>query len=361
MNDYIIQNPKNRKDVLMGFESLLFTIQQIASISRDIKWEQFNYRLGPFAELKDFPEIKTYGAIEKKADADDFGNMHRILVDKLVKYMREQCIVMKKNKKTELKQLKYFFSALKKKFQIGFINLNYDNVILSSLPDLATGFDSAGNFDRRKIYRKKWNFCYHLHGSVHFDMNDTDHTEMHKIGWNPDLNSRFGQNALGRNTNATSEGIDHLNSTIIAGLDKTNQILRDPFRAYYMQLDRLIYESDAILFMGYGFGDNHLNKSFSFIRPGQSKIRKVVVIDFANDNGDGLQFRHDDWSYGLQTTIPFEGREMGHKKGESPNGALYYKKKKILEKSFNTDYPLAVWYNGILEACLFPEKFLAEL
>jgi hypothetical protein len=166
---------------------------------------------------------------------------------------------------------------------------------------------------------------------------------------------------VGRNTNVTPEGIDHLNSTIIAGLDKTNQILRDPFRAYYMQLDRLIYESDAILFMGYGFGDIHLNKSFSFIRPGQPKMRKVVVIDFAKDNEDGLQFRHDDWSYGLQTTIPFEGSEMGHKKGESPNGALHYKKKKILEKSFNPDYPLAVWYDGILEACQFPKIILEGL
>lgn len=32
-----------------------------------------------------------------------------------------------------------------------------------------------------------------------------------------------------------------------------------------------------------------------------------------------------------------------------------------VEVSTNPDYPLAVWYNGFLEACKHPDKVLAQL
>jgi hypothetical protein len=104
--------------------------------------------------------------------------------------------------------------------------------------------------------------------------------DIHGIRWNADLRSNFRNNSLGRNGNMSSEGIDDAQSNIIAGLDKANQILRQPFAQYFMQLDRLIYESDAILFMGYGFADFHLNKLFPFIRLDKQKKRKVVVLDY---------------------------------------------------------------------------------
>jgi hypothetical protein len=73
-------------------------------------------------------------------------------------------------------------------------------------------------------------------------------TQMHKINWNDNLHSQFSQNSSGRNSQNTSEGINVLTSSIIAGLGKTNQILREPFIQYYMTLDRKIHEADAILF-----------------------------------------------------------------------------------------------------------------
>jgi hypothetical protein len=190
-------------------------------------------------------------------------------------------------------------------------------------------------------------------------MNGSGATDMHRIYWNNDITSNFRSNSSRRSSYTTKEGLSHL-TTIIAGLDKSNQILRDPFRAYLMQLDKVIYESDAILFMGYGFSDLHLNQCFSFIR-NDGKKRKVVVIDWASKDEDGLSWRHDDWSYGLFTTIPFEGIDIGAGRNKEPRPVHYYKGRNELEKSLNTDYPLAVWYNGMLEACKYPDKILAEL
>ena len=152
-----------------------------------------------------------------------------------------------------------------------------------------------------------------------------------------------------------------MNSSIITGLGKTNQVLKEPYLSYYSQIDRLVHESDAVMFIGYGFGDLHLNAAFPFIRYDKNKKRKVVIIDFAENDADGIGFRHDEWQFGLFATIPYNGHEMGNGKNLLPQCANYFKKSNTLEKSSNPEYPLAIWYNGLLAACDYPNKILEEL
>jgi hypothetical protein len=362
LRNYRLQNIRNRIDETTNFESVLFTIQYISSLLTDREWQNFNNLISPFINLIDFPKISRFKKIQS-ASGSDFSYLHSFLVDKLLSSIRIKCKDLSTTRHNELNLLADFFSVLKKDFNLGVINLNYDNVILSALPDLNTGFDLfSGEFSREKLYNSSaWNFCYHIHGSVHFDMKGGKDTEMHKIFWNSDLSSRFSQNSSGRNSIYTSEGIHHLNSSIITGLDKSNQILREPFTSYFMQLDRAVYDSDSILFIGYGFKDLHLNRIFPFIRYDNSKNRKVVIIDFAENSEDGLQFRNDSWSFGIRETIPFNGIEMGDGKNREPHATGYFKKNKIFEKSSNSNYPLAIWYGGLLDACQNADKILEEL
>jgi hypothetical protein len=97
------------------------------------------------------------------------------------------------------------------------------------------------------------------------------------------------------------EGISYPTSPIVAGYGKTQQILRQPFRTYFAQVSRLVHEADSLLFLGYGFSDLHLNVAFSEVR---DRHRPVVVVDWAADDQDPLQFRHDSWSYNLFKTLP---------------------------------------------------------
>lgn len=361
LDSYFSKNLNNRKEYLLNFENILFTIQSIYSISKDKEYSHFNNRLNSFIQIDEFPEVVKFKK-EKKADSFDFHFLHSYLVDKLLESFRDKCNSLTKTKSAEISLLKSFFDTLKTKFELGFINLNYDNVILSTLQNLRTGFDNNGKFKRALVHKPSWDFCYHLHGSIYFDMKGgDDNTEMHKICWNSDLTSVFSQNSSGRSGNTTSEGVDHLSSNIITGLDKSNQLLREPFCSYFMQLDRLTYEADAILFLGYGFNDLHLNNIFPFIRYDKDKIRKVVIVDWASDNEDGLNFRHDGWSHGLFMTLPFNGYEMGTGKNSLPQPAIHFKRKKTLEKSKNPDLPVAIWYNGLLEGCKNAKKILKEL
>jgi hypothetical protein len=361
LSNYVKQNPRNDLDAIINFENLLYTVQCLGSIAGSDHWQRFNSRLKAFIQLCEFPEIIRF-RIEKRADHSDFDTLVSLLVDRLLEHFRVKCRTLETDKKSELDQLKNFFNYLKSDFDLGFINLNYDNVILTALPDLNTGYNRVtGEFDRGRLYKDEWNFCYHVHGSVYFDMKGGDHVDMHGIRWNDNLGSPFRSNSSGRSKNYTSEGLWHINSNIITGLDKANQILKEPFSSYFMQTDRLAYVADAVLFIGYGFSDLHLNSIFPFIRYDKNKKRKVVIVDWASNDEDGLCHRHDGWSHGVFMTLPFNGHEMGDGKSSMPNVPAYYKKRNKLEKSSNPDYPLAVWYNGFLEACKNAKKIRANL
>jgi hypothetical protein len=346
-----------------NFETILFTIQTLSTISDNSNEDYKNNKgLKAFIEIKEFPELKRYFNDIITPDSKEFQRLQSDLTDKLLYYIRKKCQTLAIDKQAEILKIRNFFKLLKEDYELGFINLNYDNVILTALPDLSTGYSKdTGEFDKDQFYNDNWNFCYHIHGSVYFDMNNKG-IKPHSITWNDNLSSVFETKSSQRNVDFTSEGNYYLNSTIITGLDKANQILREPFRQYYMKIDKLIHESDSILFIGYGFGDLHLNKLFPSHRFNATKKRQVVVVDFFPDDTEAIYKRPDSWSYKLFETIPFNGTEMG-------NGSIYippdtiidYKKNKTFEFSRNDKYPLSIWYNGFMEACENGEIIKKEL
>ncbi|WP_079541308.1 SIR2 family protein [Cardiobacterium hominis] len=252
--------------------------------------------------------------------------------------------------------LRNFLLLLKKEFDIGIVTLNYDNIFTQSLPELYTGFNAEGTFDSISTFRRKqWNFIYHLHGSIHFSMTGNKH-DMHAINWRKEPKKDNSVHVRGRNDQDSLEKNYFPTFTIIAGYGKTQQILRQPFRTYFAQANRLAHEADAFLFLGYGFSDLHLNSIFSEIRD-DGKQRKIVVVDYADDKQDSLAFRCDNWSYHLCKTLVC-GKDV---MDLPPVTIKELRINKELEASKNPDYPLAIWYFGMLEACRYPDKILEHL
>ncbi len=332
-----------------NFEQTLFTIQNITSISEDHSWGE-NHPINAFIDFKTFPEILSHRN-RKIADGMDFQYLIGYLIDDLLRYFRNKCSKLKENKSQQILKLKHLFDTLKEDYELGFINLNYDNVILSTLPDLSTGFNKkTGRFDTSEFYNNKWNFCYHLHGSVHFDTRELNEIDHHHIFWQDDLSKKFSPGAGQRRTNNSSSGILHLNSNIITGLDKPNQLLKTPFKQYFSKLDQLANEADSYLFIGYGFGDKHLNSSFPIHRYDNNKIRKAVIIDWASDETDGQFYRSDNWANGLTETLRCNAI-LGNGIDGIPPKVKYYKDNKSFEFSPNKELPISIWYNGLMEAC----------
>jgi len=249
------------------------------------------------------------------------------------------------------------------------VTLNYDDIVYRAMPGLETGFDSAGRFfDERVTQRRTWPCILHLHGSVHFDMRD-DYTDFmgfggfHEIHWQEDLCGQFNQNASGRSSIPTVEGPVFPTSSIVAGYGKTQQILRRPFRTYFGELDRLVAQCDAAMFLGYGFADIHFNFAFEKFR--DSRRRPIVVIDLAantamNANGIEMAGEHQTVSsvLGLFRTQKSLMSSLGYR---IPNTVANLKKAREFEISDDPDTPLAIWYNGMLSACDNVDRVLVRL
>jgi SIR2-like domain len=261
-------------------------------------------------------------------------------------------------KAAEIVELGQFLAALQDEFEIGIVTLNYDNVFNKALPGLHTGFDATGKFDAMPVLaRTDWNFIYHLHGSVHFALTGVGH-DMHGITWTATPSMDHTAHAFGRNSQDSMEGTSYPMSPFVVGYGKTQQILRQPFRTYFAQVNRIVHDADSLLFLGYGFGDLHLNAAFSEVR---NRPRPIVVVDWANDKQDPLPFRMDTWTHGLFKTLPGNAHTMSRPGHVAPALMSDLKAANELEVSTDSSYPLAVWYNGLLEACRHRKKILTHL
>jgi hypothetical protein len=348
------------------FEEILYAVFALAAA---FPAGRFTSALGAFVTANPLPDVNWMGFKRTKVGRDLLREFGQFLVDTLLKAFRDRCRAVDSKKIAELAKLRALFAAIGEKFEISVVTLNYDDLVYRSAPGLETGFDPGGKFvDERIVLRRAWPCILHLHGSVHFDMRD-DYTDfigfggLHDIHWQDNLDGQFQQNAEGRSSFNTAEGTDFPTSSIVAGYGKTTQILRRPFRTYNAEVDRLVAECDALLFLGYGFSDIHLNLAFETFR--DVRRRPVAVIDFADDNAmtaSGLEMSdgHQTVSsvLGLLRTHKHSMRWLGH---TAPDTVAGLRAAQEFETSDNPDTPLAIWYNGMLAACDNIDKVLARL
>lgn len=356
-NHYNLNNKESLKKQT-NFEEILYVMLQLSSALSD---ENYYFPTNAFFKLITLPKIQAHSGV-KPVDGNDLRRLCSHLIDNLTDEFRLRCKAARNENPDKFLEFAGFINQLNNDFDVAFITLNYDNLITQACPNLFTGFDTiTGSFEASSVYeRNGWGLIYHLHGSVHFDMQG-DSSDMHAIVWNPDLTSTFRQNSFGRNSQGTSEGIYIPTSVIVAGYGKTNQIQRVPFRTYYSKIDEIASQAETFLFLGYGFNDYHINNSLRSIRHGNTK-KPVVIVDWASNDQDPMQFRHDEWSYNLCKTIPVNASEMASRayKNIAPDISTL-KANNEFEVSNNPKYPLSVWYGGFIEACKNYQIIKSEL
>lgn len=356
INDYYGKNPKTALACQANFEETLYNILQMSASLSD---ESYRNPLNALFSANPLPKINYFGRETREVDGYLLKSLASILTDSLVAEFIYRCNLLPSNKNHEMSIFKQFLDALSEEFDIGIITLNYDNIFTQAKPDLITGFDSSSGLFRPDsvIKSSQWGFIYHLHGSVHFDMSGNAR-DMHEITWRDQPVACNGSQSSGRSSIDSMESISYLNSPIIAGYGKSNQILRTPFLTYFCQIERLVSEADSFLFLGYGFNDLHLNAMFHSIR---DRNRPVTIIDWADDNQDSLHHRHDNWTYNLFKTIPANAYCMSYANSVSAADISELKLTKSFEVSNDPHYPLAVWYDGMLSACKNADKVISTL
>ncbi len=320
--------------------------------------------LGALIAPQVLPDVLEFGRSSKHVGRGELNQLAAHAVDAVADEFRRVCQAVATSKVAEFSRLLKLTSALQAEFDVAVVTLNYDNIVYRALAGIETGFDPvSGEFRAERILdRLGWPCMLHLHGSVHFDMPGprAGSRDLHEIRWQANLGATFAGNAAGRNIHASPEGADFPTSVLVAGYGKTIQILRLPFRTYYSEVDQLVSQCDALLFAGYGFGDEHLNGAFKRFR--DVRRRPVVILGYAPKGTMTLGgFDPDRLAHGVVHVLETDRHSMtwlGYKHPDVVDALLDARE---FEVSSNSETPLSVWYNGMLEACDNAAKVVAKL
>jgi hypothetical protein len=201
--DWQLKVPQQQLRKKATFEEILYAIFALAAA---FPGGRFTSALGAFITAKRIPDVNWLGTQHEKVDRGVLSRFGHFLVDSLLDSFRKCCRAAHVEKTPEIAKLRDLFTALRDRFDLSVLTLNYDDIVYRSAPGLETGFDPEGKFvDERIIRRPTWPCILHLHGSVHFDMRD-DYTAfrgyggLHDIHWQDDLDAQFHQNADGRSS-----------------------------------------------------------------------------------------------------------------------------------------------------------------
>jgi hypothetical protein len=270
------------------------------------------------------------------------------LLGELARYIRGKCRSLDLSA-SEFQAFKRILDGLRDRFEVGVYSLNYDDVALRAWPEAYTGFIGE-NFDPRGIAsREAWSFIYHLHGSVHYTLADTMIT--HAIKWKPDLGAADFEDTYHLNPDMASGFVPIIPATLIAGGYKLDQILANPAQSFYASLVRHAQQADAILSIGYGFGDVHMNRALQNrmqLSPYHPAERpRAAVVTYTPKSGARIGDRQGHEFFAWQLTHTLNVRFPGAGSLPQPQP---------LETLIDENLPeqdmvgrVCVWHNGFLE------------
>ena len=280
------------------------------------------------------------------------------LLEKLANYIRDLSKALD-SVSPAMSDFTSLLRRLRDRFDLGIYTLNYDTVARSAWPEAYCGFDRDGNFEPSGVsQRRRWDFVYHLHGSVHHSIT----AYPHRIEWREDLDCNF----MDRLEMAPDMAQDFRSvplTTLISGGFKLDQLLADPYQTFYAALIRHAQEASAFLIAGYGFGDLHVNRALQnrFERPiDDAPGPPVIVLEKSPQANLQTASRqsHDFWAYQLTHTLNtrFEVTKA-HLEREVTVDLL------IENEEFETDIRnrVAIWHGGFLEAIASIDKISAWL
>jgi hypothetical protein len=281
------------------------------------------------------------------------------LLDQLARFMRARSAGFDESS-SSFATYRSLFAALRSEFEVGIYSLNYDNLALRAWPDAFTGFNGE-NFNARQVgARANWEFIYHLHGSVHYSVGGLPMQPA--IEWKNDLAGEF-VNSKELEVNMASKFVPIVPSALIAGGYKLDQILADPAQTFYSSLVRHVHQAEAVLLIGYSFGDAHINRAllnrFALSPYDPTGRPPAVVVTKTGLPGEiiGVRQSHElmawEMVHAINTRFPFVG-------AQPPAPSL---ETLLNEGRFEIDANLraAVWHNGFLKLADKLPELIARL
>lgn len=300
-NDDLIEELNIIKRILVNnfsFEQIISVLIDYLSQKRQIELVRYIEKIRNFTNFEEIAYVclKLYSYLQNEntpisKEIFDIKNgllefnqsqYYEKLYNKIVEIVIRKLSFVDKNNEI-FDKIKKFYLEMKENFEIGIITTNYDPLLYEIFPDFFMGFDKEnGQFLNKEIWsRKKWEFLYHIHGSVYNKIKSDE------IIWRKELPNDISipiNDGVFFNKQKRDAGELIIRQPIVVGYDKQQQIMYNPFRTFFANLNRLVMEADGVIFIGYGFNDIHLNATFENFR--KEKKKKVIVIDYFENSKD---------------------------------------------------------------------------
>lgn len=173
-------------------------------------------------------------------------------------------------------------------------NFNYDTTIEDSIVDYEDGFEpmneiqEAERFNPKKLWKNERNLSTinHIHGCIRyfypgFWLNEDNIYTIHDLFKYKDYYT-VRQKMLGRGQSnpTTQDHSEYYGGPIITGLRKTDKLNCIPYDFYHGHLYNCLMQNEALIIIGYSFGDLYMNNLIDRMDLLHDTNKKVVLIDF---------------------------------------------------------------------------------
>lgn len=187
-----------------------------------------------------------------------------------------------------------WYSDFWKKFS-GFdlFNFNYDTTIEQTIKEYNDGFVNSDDerfqiFDPYKLLSNSSYKICHTHGCIvyfperykdpNYNIYNRNSHDIYK--WN-NFNLVKGMADSSSGNNPTSQGGETLHiGSIITGLCKTDKLTISPYNFYHHYLNTSIMNNNALLIVGYSFGDLYVNDLIERMNQLHGDNKRIVIITF---------------------------------------------------------------------------------
>ena len=153
-------------------------------------------------------------------------------------------------------------------------------------------------------------------------------------------------------------------TTLIAGGFKLDQLLYEPYQSFHSTLARHVHEADAILIIGYGFGDLHVNRAirnrFALSRSSRSDPKVVVVTKSRPDRWrTGRLALSEFWS--MQVQRAFKTTFHDQVKWPSEDDRTVADLIELSQFEVSASKRVAIWHSGVCSAYSDVDRLIKRL
>lgn len=270
---------------------------------------QFENLLGAVEELEDYVFRRTFlskivglpGGLTVLDDTLMVTTTRNYLVEAIHRHVGEAVSRPEVRTHAAAVQLRRMLQRLAKRFRLVVIDLNYDDIVDEADLRWADGYTrSVGDafiFDPEQWIRAvsdyDRNLLLHLHGSVRFGNHPSE------VPWTstPEQPAKYASYHIAKlhisvSSQARADGRSYSAPYVISGISKGPKMVYNmrPYGYYLSALSQLVPVSDALLCIGYGWGDPHVNTlldEFMTQRPDAPAV--VVTRREGTDVGQNMQ------------------------------------------------------------------------